>query len=87
MVIEHFKNRNARPIYERFQQKGRMLPSELKYQGSWTESNFDRCFQLMECDDPSQFEKWTTHWADLIDFEIVPVMIGSEAIEKALGGE
>lgn len=87
IVIEHFKNRsNAKAVYERFKQKGRMLPSGLKYVDSWTESqNFERCFQLMECDDSSIFEEWTVNWQDLIDFEILPVMTGAEAAEKILG--
>ena len=85
MVIEHFKNRDAKPIYERYHEKGRMLADGLKYVGSWTENNFDRCFQLMECTDPSQFEEWIGRWRDLIDFELVPVMTGGEATEKVLG--
>jgi len=82
MVIEHFKNRNAKHIYDRFHQKGRMMPDELKYLGSWTETNYDRCFQLMECTDPSHFQEWMAHWQDLIDFELVPVMTGTEAAAK-----
>ncbi len=85
MVIEHFKNRDAKAVYNRYQEKGRMLPDGLKYLGSWTESNYDRCFQLMECTDPSQFQEWITQWQDLIDFELVPVMSGAEATEKILG--
>ncbi len=85
MVIEHFKNRDTKAVYNRYQEKGRMLPDGLKYLGSWTESNYDRCFQLMECTDPSQFQEWITQWQDLIDFELVPVMSGAEATEKILG--
>jgi hypothetical protein len=48
-----------------------MMPEGLKYIESWTEANFDRCFQVMECDDPRLFQQWIAHWEDLIDFEIV----------------
>ena len=85
MVIERFKNRDAKPIYQRFQEKGRMLPDGLKYLGSWVEDNFDRCFQLMECDDPHLFEQWLVHWNDLADFEIVHVVSSAEAVDAALG--
>jgi hypothetical protein len=85
MVIEDFKNRDAKPVYERYHQKGRMLPDGLKYVGSWTENNLDRCFQLVECSDPSQFEEWFAHWKDLIDFELAPVMTRADAVEKVLG--
>jgi len=83
MVIERFKNRDARAVYERYHEKGRMMPDGLKYVGSWTESNFDRCFQLMESEDPSLFQLWTANWSDLVDFEIVPVMTGAEASSAA----
>jgi hypothetical protein len=52
MVIERFKNRDAEPIYRRFREHGRMMPEGLKYVASWIEENFDRCFQVMECEDP-----------------------------------
>lgn len=79
MVIEQFKNHDAGAVYRRFQERGRMMPEGLKYIDSWTESNFDRCFQLMECDDPRLFAEWTTHWEDLVDFEIVSVISSKEA--------
>ena len=79
MVIEHFRNQDAAPVYRRFQEQGRMMPEGLKYIDSWTESNFDRCFQLMECDYPQSFAEWMAHWEDLVDFEIVPVISSKDA--------
>ena len=29
MVIEHFKNRDAKAVYNRFKEKGRMMPDGL----------------------------------------------------------
>ena len=52
MVVERFRDRDAKAVYRRFRDQGRMAPDGLKYVGSWIEANFDRCFQLMECDDP-----------------------------------
>ena len=83
MVIERFRNRDAGPIYRRFRDRGRMLPEGLQYRGSWIEENFDRCFQLMECDDERLFVEWAANWNDLIDFEIVPVK-GSEELQRIL---
>ena len=83
MVVERFKNRDAKAVYGRFNEKGRMLPEGLKYVGSWTETNFDRCFQLMECDDTSLFDAWMVHWKDLVEFEIVPVLTSVEAAKAA----
>ena len=78
MVIERFKNRDALAVYRRSQQQGRMMPEGLRYVGSWIEANFDRCFQLMECDDPRLFQQWVVAWQDLVEFEIVPVVPSEE---------
>lgn len=83
MVIERFKNRDAKAIYLRLQEKGRMMPDGLKYVGSWVEANFDRCFQIMECDDASLFQQWIAQWQDLMEFEITPVVSSKEAAEAA----
>jgi len=79
IVIERFKNRDAAVVYKRFRERGRMAPEGLKYVDSWVETNFDRCFQLMECDDLQLFEEWITNWNDLVDFEIVEVRTSKEA--------
>ena len=84
VVIERFKNRDAKAVYGRLRVKGRMVPEGLRYVASWIENNYDRCFQVMECDDPSLFNGWIENWKDLIDFEVVPVMTSAEASAAAL---
>jgi hypothetical protein len=80
MVVERFRNRDALAVYRRFRERGRMMPDGLEYVGSWIETNYDRCFQLMRCDDPSLFDEWTANWQDLMEFEIVPVAESKEVI-------
>src|SRR5262249_33397637 len=82
-VMEGFKNRDAKPIYRRLRDEGRSMPEGLKYVGSWIETNFDRCFQLMECEDARLFQIWTARWSDLMEFEIVPV-VPSAATRQAI---
>lgn len=82
MVIERFKNREAIPVYRRFREKGRMMPEGLNYVDSWVETNFDRCFQLMECNDARFLEEWAANWKDLVDFEFVPVRTSKKAAES-----
>ena len=65
MLIERFKNRDAVAVYRRFREQGRMAPEGLTYVGSWIEANFDRCFQLMECDDARLLQRWVLHWQSL----------------------
>jgi len=62
-----------------------MQPEGLKYVGSWIEANFDRCFQLMECEDPKLFQEWIMKWRDLVEFEVVPV-VPSKETSQAFGG-
>lgn len=81
MVIERFKDRDAKAVYRRFREDGRMTPEGLRYVGSWIEANFDRCFQLMECDDPRLFQQWAVRWQDLVQLEIVPVVPSKETLE------
>ena len=87
MVIERFKNRDAKAVYRRVRDGGRGMPEGLRYVSSWIEANFDRCFQLMECDDVRLLQQWVVGWSDLIEFEIVPVVPSAEtrqAIEPLL---
>ena len=79
MVIEHFHPGKAPEVYRRFRERGRLAPDGLRYVSSWVDLHFERCFQLMEADDEALFRKWTAHWEDLIDFEIVPVRTSAEA--------
>jgi len=73
MVVERFKGRDPAPIYARLRERGRLMPDGLRYVDSWVEANFDRCFQLMECDDAALLQQWVLQWRDLIEFEVVPV--------------
>ena len=78
MVVEHFKGRNPEPVYKRFAEQGRMMPDGLKYVNSWVEVGMDRCFQVMETDEPALLQEWIRNWGDLVDFEVVPVVTSSE---------
>ncbi len=71
MVVETFRPNSKALVYERFRDKGRMLPDGLRYINSWLEKNGDRCFQLMETDSPELFDRWIAAWVDLVSFEIV----------------
>lgn len=81
MVIEKFRNRDPKPIYKRFLEKGRMMPDGLIYKESWIEANFERCFQLMECADVSLLQEWILQWQDLAEFEIIAVSESKKTAE------
>jgi hypothetical protein len=73
MIIERFRDRDPSPVYARLRERGRSMPNGLRYVDSWVEANFDRCFQLMECEDPLLLQRWILQWRDLMEFEVVPV--------------
>ncbi len=82
MIVERFAGCDPVPVYERVRDSGRSLPDGLTYVGSWIEPNFDRCFQLMECDDARLLQEWILGWRGLgITFEIVPVVPSKETRE------
>jgi hypothetical protein len=84
MVVEHF-TQGARPVYRRFRDQGRLAPEGLVYVDSWVSAGLDRCFQLMECDDPALLQRWVAGWEDLARFEIVPVTPSRGTAEAVLG--
>jgi hypothetical protein len=73
MVIETFLPGRKKDVYERFHKKGRMLPDGLIYVDSWLEKDGNRCFQLMETNNPALFDVWFEHWKDLGAIEVVEI--------------
>jgi len=78
MVIETFRNQDAKSAYRRFRDMGRVMPEGLSYVGSWTTADLGRCFQLMETRDVTLLQQWVADWSDLVEFEIVPVVPGKD---------
>ena len=78
MVIERFKNKDPKPIGERFKRMGRMLPEGVTYCASWIDPIEARCFQVMEAHSTEKLKQWAARWADLADFEIMPVRTSQE---------
>jgi hypothetical protein len=83
MVVETY-TAGPGPVYERASRQGRMLPPGLHYLDSWVvaDDRLDRCFQLMETDDPALFEVWQRAWADLGTIEVHPVIDSTEAARR-----
>ena|SRR5581483_286484 len=84
MIVEHFHDGNARPVYERFRAHGRLAPGSLHYVNSWVTSDLTRCYQVMECAERQFLDEWIAAWADLVDFEVFPVLTSSEAAARVL---
>ncbi len=79
MIIEHFRNGDARPVYRRFRDRGRLAPEGLQYVSSWVTPDLKHCYQVMECDDARLLEDWMAQWRDIVEFECIPVITSAEA--------
>jgi hypothetical protein len=75
MVVEKFRNQDGKAVYRKLQQ-GRGLPDGLKFIASYVSADLSRCFQLMEADDVTLFQRWIADWQELVEFEVVPVTEG-----------
>jgi len=82
MVVEHFLNGDAAPVYRRFKEHGRMAPDGLRYISSWVDENLATCYQLMETDDRTLLDEWIRNWKDLVEFEVHPVISSQEAAQR-----
>ena len=83
MVVERYRA-GPRPVYERAATHGRMLPEGVCYVDSWVvdDAALDRCFQLVETDDPALLDEWRARWADLVELEVHPVIGSAEAARR-----
>jgi Domain of unknown function (DUF3303) len=81
LVVEHF-NGDPVSVYRRFRDQGRMAPDGLRYVQSWVTADFERCFQIMECDDPAILSQWMDRWRDLVTFEVLPVITSADAVAR-----
>jgi uncharacterized protein DUF3303 len=82
MIVEHFHNGDAAPVYDRFRRQGRLAPEGVTYVNSWVTSDVSRCYQVMECADRALLDRWINAWRDLVDFEVHPVITSAEAATR-----
>lgn len=79
MIVEHFRSGRPHAVYARFRQRGRMAPEGLRYVASWVTTDGARCYQVMECEDRALLDQWMAAWADLVEFDVLPVISSAEA--------
>lgn len=85
MVIEHFHPGMIKELYQRFDEKGRMLPEGVQFVNSWIDENITICYQVMESDSIDKLYLWMSHWDDIVDFKVIPVISSAEARKKVMG--
>jgi len=50
MLIERFRPGKVKDMYQRFSEKGRMLPDGVTFVGSWINESVTVCYQVMEAE-------------------------------------
>jgi len=81
MVVEKFRNQDGKAVYRKLRDGGRALPDGLKFVASYVSADLGRCFQLMETDDVTLFQRWIADWQEVVEFEVVPVVEGKTTRE------
>ena len=82
MVVERYRDGDPVPVYRRFRDRGRLAPEGLSYVSSWVDTRLECCYQLMATDNPSLLVEWTSHWSDIVDFEVHEVIESAKAAEQ-----
>ncbi len=86
LIIERFHPGKVKEIYNRFEEKGRMLPGGVHFINSWIDENVSICYQVMESPSEEKLQKWISRWEDLADFEVIPVISSEEAKQIVFAG-
>jgi len=82
MIIEQFRPGKVKEMYQRFSEKGRMMPDGVTFVGSWINESVTVCYQVMEAESREQLQIWIDNWKDYVDFEVIPVISSTEAKAK-----
>jgi mannose-1-phosphate guanylyltransferase len=82
MIIEKFHPGKVKNLYQRFEEKGRLMPDGVNYINSWIDPEISICYQVMESDSEVKIHEWISNWNDLADFEVIPVITSAQAKEK-----
>ena len=82
LVIEHFRNGDPVPVYQRFRAQGRLMPEGLEYVSSWITEDLTRCYQVMEAPDRSLLDEWIGRWSDIMACDVMPVLSSAQVQER-----
>ena len=87
MVTFPLTHRDYKERVSRFLEAGAPPPDGVTLRGRWFTASHNKGFMLLETDDPKKLFEYTAEWADLIDFNIEPVVTDEEAgtVLKSMG--
>ena len=79
MITFPLTHRDYKERVTRFLETGAPPPAGAKLLGRWFTASHSQGFMLAETDDLKTLFRWTSEWADVIDFKIEPVLTDDEA--------
>ena len=80
--ISYFRfNHNYKERVARFLESGALPPEGATLLGRLFTAGHNNGFMLVEANDPKVLFRWTSEWADIIDFDIEPVINDEEAAQ------
>ena len=79
MITFPLTHRDYKERIARFLETGAPPPAGVTLHGRWFTASHSKGFMLAETDDPQHLFRWVSEWADVIDFEIDPVVTDAEA--------
>lgn len=74
IVTFDLTSRDYKERIRRFLETVAPPPQGATMHGRWFTLGHNKGFMLAEADDPSLIYRWVSQWADLIDFEVHPVL-------------
>lgn len=80
MVTFPLTHRDYKERISRFLENGAPPPEGVKLLGRWFTASHSQGFMLVETDDANALFRYTSEWADLIDFEIHPVVTEEDTV-------
>jgi len=79
MVTFPLTTRAYKERVTRFLESGAMPPDGVTMLGRWFTTSHSKGFILVETGDANALFRWTSEWADVVDFTIEPVVTDEEA--------
>ena len=78
MVTFPLTHRDYKERVTRFLETGAPPPEGVTLLGRWFTASHSKGFMLVETNDAKPLFRWTSEWANLIDFQIEPVVTDEE---------
>ena len=79
MVTFPLTHRDYNQRIARFLKSGAPPPEGVTLVGRWFTASHSKGFMLVESDDVTAMFRYTSEWADIIDFTVEPVVTDEEA--------